>query len=738
MPKYYLIPLASTLFSQHLIASENHTSYPFEPNTLKVSQMDFGGVGLMQMPTGRMAKEGEFSFNYTQNSEYELFSFSLQLMPWFESTIRYTEVQNLLYSNSQGFSGDTKLADKGIDAKIRLFKETNWLPETSIGLRDIGGTGLFDGEFIAATKHLSTDNYGQFDFTIGLGWGYLGQSGNISNPLCSYSDSYCNRDSSFSDNGGTIDSQRWFKGNSALFGGIEYQTLYAPVRLKLEYDGNDYSQDAPVTLGNVSMVQDSPWNFGVVYGLSNYADARFSYERGNTVTLGISLSTNFNKSKQLYKNRSFSQDLQAPNLNYSQNNIDTNEIDWESINSQLADIAGYNENEIYLEDSMLTLVAEQKKYRNRFIAQDKASSILSNELPEDINDFLIIEKVKNIPVKSSIVSRDKHSDYAEVRYINPKIQDAIIDLDNNNLPSSKPSYMDGQNFNYGFAPGLTQTLGSAEDFYLYSIGIELDASYWLSSSWQLESSFYLNLLDNYDKFNYTVPDDNTSNPRVRTLAREYIHENQAYINSLQLSNFQKYSQDWYQQFYFGYLEQMFAGVGSEVLYRQKGANWALGLDWNLVSQREPDSWLGTFNSPWEYSSTEEVLSQGTTGHASIYYRPEWGFLQDTLFQLDYGKFLAGDIGFQLDFSKQFNSGIIVGAYASKTDMSAEEFGEGSFTKGFYFTVPFDILTIKPNSSRANFHWQPLTRDGGQKLNKKNDLYQMTDQLNPWYQRPVKE
>ncbi|MGR5488173.1 YjbH domain-containing protein, partial [Vibrio alfacsensis] len=32
----------------------------FEPATLKPSQSDFGGVGLMQMPTGRMAAEGEF------------------------------------------------------------------------------------------------------------------------------------------------------------------------------------------------------------------------------------------------------------------------------------------------------------------------------------------------------------------------------------------------------------------------------------------------------------------------------------------------------------------------------------------------------------------------------------------------------------------------------------------------------------------------------------------------------
>ncbi|EAQ67262.1 putative OtnG protein [Marinomonas sp. MED121] len=725
----FLLSIASSVN-----ANDSEALPPFQTYKLKPSQMDFGGVGLMQMPTARMSNEGEFFFNYTKNSEYAFYTFSLQVMPWLESTIRYTEVQDLLYSNDESFSGDTKYADKGIDAKLRLIEESDWFPETSIGIRDIGGTGLFDGEFISFTKHLATESFGQFDFTLGLGWGYLGQSGNITNPFCSYSNNYCTRDTSFNDNGGSIDSQRWFKGNAALFGGIEYQTNYHPLRLKVEYDGNDYTQDIPVTNGNILMEQDSPWNYGIVYGLSDYADLRVSYERGNTITLGISLSTNFNNTQPLYKaypslDKNFVENVSTPKSNQS--------INWKELEQSLFNHSGYDKNEFYIQNSKLTLLAEQNKYRDRDEAQDKASSILNDYLPNTITQFNIIEKVNSLPISENVIDRENYINYQAVNYINPKTEDFIQQSDQVNLPSSSSAYQTEDNFSYGFSPALTQTLGSAEDFYLYSIGTKFDSSYWFASSWQLDSSIYFNLLDNYDKFNYTVPDDNTSNPRVRTLAREYIHDNHVYLTNLQLSNFQKYSHNWYQQTYLGYLEQMFAGFGSELLYRRKEANWAIGLDWNIISQRDPNSWLSTYNNPWDYSDTEEVLSKGTTGHMSIYYRPEWSLLKDTLFQLDYGKFLAGDVGLQLEFSKQFDSGIIVGAYASKTDMSAEEFGEGSFTKGFYFTVPFDILTVKPNSSRANFHWQPLTRDGGQKLNKQNYLYEITDQLNPWYERPVK-
>ena len=47
-----------------------------------------------------------------------------------------------------------------------------------------------------------------------------------------------------------------------------------------------------------------------------------------------------------------------------------------------------------------------------------------------------------------------------------------------------------------------------------------------------------------------------------------------------------------------------------------------------------------------------------------------------------GKYLAGDKGATFDISRRFNSGFTLGIFASKTNLSAEEFGEGSFDKGF--------------------------------------------------------
>lgn len=707
----------------------NYFAAPFQGPQLKPSQTDFGGVGLMQMPSGRMAEDGSFSFGYSNNSEYQFYSISLQLMPWLETTIRYTQVDDLLYSNDESFSGNTKYTDKGIDAKLRLLEESHWLPEVSAGLRDLGGTGLFDGEFIAATKRLSTKNYGQFDFTLGLGWGYLGGRGNISNPLCTAADRFCNRISDTQGKGGSVDYQRWFTGPTSIFGGIEYQTPYEPLRLKLEYDGNDYSQDFPVIRGGIDMTPKTPWNLGAVYAVRDGFDVRLSYERGTTVALGFTFTTNFDTIKTPWI------DDPVPTLGTDQAST-LNDVNWKKLDAELSEIAGYQTEKVYLEDNdTVSLVVKQNsKYRDRNIASERSAAVLANHLPTDIESYKITEESQNIPVKSTKISAQGYRDIANVDYFNPSIKDAIVDVPAQDI-DAEPIYDNFEPLSYGFTPHLTQSVGSPETFYLYSLSMDGGASYWLTNHLQLSSAVSINLADNYDKMNFDVTPDGTSNYRVRTLVRAYIRDNDANLSNLQLTWFQHYGQNWYQQIYGGYLETMFAGFGTEVLYRQPNSNWAIGADVNAIAQRDPDSVFGIFKNENDYDANTKVLARGTTGHLSLYYQPKWSFLEDTMFRVDIGKFLATDIGARFDFSKQYKSGVIVGAYASKTNMSAEDFGEGSFTKGFYLSIPFDTVSLKPTNSRGNFNWQPLTRDGGQMLGKRYSLYGITDMVSPWYQRP---
>ncbi len=84
------------------------------PEPLGPSQSDFGGAGLLQMPSARMAKEGEFSFNYRDNDQYRFYSVSIQsccrvFLSWrFSTTSRRFSTARPTTSNSfselHGFS----------------------------------------------------------------------------------------------------------------------------------------------------------------------------------------------------------------------------------------------------------------------------------------------------------------------------------------------------------------------------------------------------------------------------------------------------------------------------------------------------------------------------------------------------------------------------------------------------------------------------------------------------------
>ncbi|MGF1765981.1 YjbH domain-containing protein [Enterovibrio makurazakiensis] len=680
----------------------------------KPTQSDFGGVGLMQMPTGRVAPEGEFSVGATLNGDYRHYHSSLQLMPWLEATIRYTQVPDLYYSSDESFSGDTYYTDKGIDVKLRLWEESYWLPETSIGIRDMGGTGLFDGEFIAASKHI-----GPFDFTAGVAWGYMGNRANLKGDTSLGAD--CGRDTSFKGKGGSFDYSRWFTGCMSVFGGVEYQTPWAPLTLKAEYDANNYKSDFVVTRSDKEMPQDSPFNVGAVYRFGDWGDIRASYERGNTWTLGFTLKTNFNALSQSW--------VDTPTPAYApQPQKDAADIDWERVANDLDKIAGYGNAKIYADNESVTVVGSQGKYRDRELAHEKGAMILANS-GTSASQFNLVEQQANQSTTQTTIDAAAYRKVANQEYVGASVSDATT-LVNPSSPRGMLQTDTSKPWSVSFSPNLQQSIGGSEDFYLFNIGVSGGASYWLTDNIEFGGSVYVNLYDNYDKFKYDVPPDGTDLKRVRTLVRQYISDNPVRVSNLQLTAFDKFGDSVYVQGYGGYLETMFAGVGGEVLYRPLKSNWAFGMDVNYVAQRDPNTEFGIF--------TEEVhldpitgryyrVQTGTpTGHFTTYYRPEWSWFDDLLIKASVGHYLAEDKGVTLDVSKQFDSGVIAGAYMAKTNLSAEEFGEGSFNKGFYISIPFDIFTVKPSASRAVIGWTPLSRDGGQMLGRKYSLYSMTN------------
>ena len=130
------------------------------------SASDFGGVGLLQTRTARFGRDGQFDVGVAAIAPYRRYYLSLIALPGVEATFRYTDVRNRAFFTSSPSFTSQSYKDRGGDLKVRIIDETRWFPALAVGVQDGIGTGLFDGEYVVASKR-----YGDFDFSLGLGWG---------------------------------------------------------------------------------------------------------------------------------------------------------------------------------------------------------------------------------------------------------------------------------------------------------------------------------------------------------------------------------------------------------------------------------------------------------------------------------------------------------------------------------------------------------------------------------------
>ena len=104
---------------------------------------------------------------------------------WMEVSLRYADINTAKYSPYFSFSGNQTYKDKSFNLKVRLIQETERFPELSIGFRDFIGTGRFSSEYIVSSKRI-----GDFDFSVGLGWGAMSSDDGIENPFIDIDNSF--------------------------------------------------------------------------------------------------------------------------------------------------------------------------------------------------------------------------------------------------------------------------------------------------------------------------------------------------------------------------------------------------------------------------------------------------------------------------------------------------------------------------------------------------------------------
>lgn len=678
---------------------------------------EWGGIGLLQTPTARMAPDGDIAFTASHNSPYSRYNVTLQPFPWLEGSFRYINVANIRYGPN--IAGDQNYKDKSIDFKVRLWQESRWAPDVAFGVRDLGGTGFFSSEYLVASK-----NFGPFDASLGLATGYIGNRGDFANPLRLIDDRFRDRRpiaSSDITQAGKFGVSNMFRGPIGIFGGVTWQTPLDALLLKVEYDGNDYKHEPRRN----NLTQRTPINVGLVYVPNRNVELTAAWERGDAAMFSLTLRGNPGHARAAPK------PFDPPPLALRGNApaaadaaptgttgavaaaggkpaaADT-DADWATIAATLRSNAGFRVDSISRRGSELFVDGYQVRYLSAAKGLGRTGRILGRSLGDTYDWYTLRTTRLGMPIVDMSVSRDALEGYLDGR-TSAEVLRRSTELQVPAAVAREELYRAPQRpFGGGFNLAYRQNLGGPDGFILYQVSANYSASYFFRPNVWLTGTVSTDVLNNYDKFRYDAP---SRLPRVRTDLRRYMVTSDINLPNLQFNAAGRLGRDLYGMAYAGYLEWMYAGVGGELLYRPMGQPWAVGANLNRVRQRDYDQHWGLR----DYSVT--------TGHATLYYA--FDARERIVGSLSMGRYLAGDYGATLNLARVFDNGVTMGAYATKTDVSARDFGEGSFDKGIYFSIPFDHVLPRSTRARANINWNPLIRDGGAMLSRKYSLYNVT-------------
>lgn len=752
------------------------------------SRNTYGEIGMLDMPSARLASDGQLAFTVGAVGGAQRFNLAFQALPWLETAFRYSH-----------FSPAPNSYDRSFSLKARLLNEEEDFADLSVGIRDLLGTGIYASEYVVMSKRV-----GPVDLTIGAGWGRLADSGALPNPLAQIFPSFRERDS-YTPTGGTVNFGQFFRGNRVgLFGGATWHTPVEGLSLTAEYSSDGYTREqidvpplftlrSPVNLGMAYRWSDAVsfhagWYYGTTYGLSltltgnPFASAASAERIGAPVpprtvrseeqqNIAVSALARHNRLQDItmagdlpsLQYTLFSAGAGVRDVSLSGNTLTVNAGGAGDPAARCARLAGMAAGTgapvrtIALTDfddaaspvtlcevnaasplrlggqtadferrlraglaqQGLTLVAvssnngrasvyyENDTYQMESQAAGRVIRVLMRDADPMIETFRLYPLTNGVTTQEIEVNRNTLERLPETSNAVEVSQAVILEGASATSPDlARAARQRYPRFDWSLAPQLSNQFFDPQE----PLGFRLHAT--MDANLTLAPGLTVGVVGNSALFN-TLNVNRASDsllPHVRTDQNRYLDEGAHGISYLGVNYLLKLNPDLYVSLKAGYLEDMFAGVGGEILWRPQGSRFALGADLYQVWQRDFNRLFGLQNY--------RVL----TGHVSIYYDSPFYGLNIAVHA---GRYLAGDHGATVEISRRFNSGVEIGAFATFTNVSAAQFGEGSFDKGIILRIPLEWMI--PIFTRASYdlNLKSLTRDGGQRLHNDNALYYQT-------------
>ncbi|WP_170429852.1 YjbH domain-containing protein [Ruegeria arenilitoris] len=650
----------------------------------------YGTPGLIEIPTAEMFDDGELVFTAAGLRNTGRATMTFQLLPWVHGSFRYSVLNDF-----QG-PGAT-LYDRSFDVHFRLREESRNGPAIVMGLRDFGGTGVYAAEYFVATKTFRD----RFKLTGGIGWGRMAGRGAFSNPLGIFGSRFDTRPASNSNGqGGELEFGNWFRGDAALFGGASWQ-YNDRLTFLAEYSPDLYTQESD---GGIFKVK-TPINVGAQYRFRNGSQLTASLLYGNS--LGLTYSYFVDPRKAVTPGGQGS--APPPLLPRSQVAAATTPADSDAIRTRMQSALNQEGLRlVYLSETgdTVRIGVENNRYGQAAQALGRTARVLANEQPPQAEHFDIALMSNGVPLSAVRVNRDdlydlEHDpDNTWRSFARAQISDTLPLVQGGVLTDAFP------HFSYSFGPYLNFSFFDPDDPLRYEVGVALELDYTVTPGLTFSTGLRQPILSTLD--DSTRPSDSTL-PRVRSDWNIYARESNLRIEHMTGEYMWRPGENLYARTTLGYLETMFGGLSTELLWYPTNSRLALGAEANYVVQRDFDVLFGF----QDYNVF--------TGHVSAYY----DLPGDYHAQVDVGRYLAGDYGATFTLDREFNNGFKVGAFFTLTNVSSEEFGEGSFDKGIRLEIPISWMTGRPSRNKIAQTIRPVLRDGGARLNVRNRLYGVT-------------
>ncbi|MFL1463092.1 YjbH domain-containing protein [Roseococcus sp. DSY-14] len=686
---------------------------------------NFGRVGLLEMPNARFRPDGTVEGMLAFRHQRRFGTVNFQALPFLEATFRLTERLNAT-------AGRGTTSDRAFDVKLRVWDENAWRPALAIGLQDFLGTGLYAGEYVVASKR-----FWGLDVSGGVGWGRLATGNDLRNPLGLYDRRFETRPRSVG-TGGTFALNSVFRGPQVgFFGGVEYSlpAIATPLgeldglRLKVEYSADalrDERGGYPARTTGLRGRADSRWNAGLDWQPNRFVNLGASFVHGTDLLLRASLR--LHPDEPPIVPREAPPPLVPRPAPVGETAVEAAaDPSWtERLGRALGGVSGrvrLGRDDAFGEAGAnaalaarlfpalraggfvplsVALHGEEARIsvaggRFRTVAQvaGRVARLAQGHLPPEVERLRVLWERDGVVIARLVLLREAFEQAAAGRGSAEEIFATAQPLPAFHERDPAAATLGFPRLSWGVAPTLNLQVGDPQSSVRWQLGAAAGARLELPWGVALAGGVAQRLAGNLDG---GLPSDSVL-PHVRSDFARYARAGSTTLPALYAERLWMPAPDVYARATAGLLEPMFGGLSGEVLWRPHGATWAVGLDVNWVAQRQYTQTVGTLG----YSVV--------TGHASLYADLPWW---NTYAVLRGGRYLAGDWGGTLEVGRRFASGIEVGGFATLTNVRFRDFGEGSFDKGIYVRVPFDVFGPQSRSVAA-LNIRPVQRDGGQRL-----------------------